>query len=222
MKSDWWLNPQTHLKTHEGNRRKRKRWSRRWGSGRGKREAGRNILDVSDVFIGLGWCRKVKWKQATQSEASSFHHNHQPSHMNHEPWSEIELFTSCHFFSPWSEKRFTQLTPWTPEKQDKEKLPKERTQAIKTYIFALCYIYTPFSEVACAKIKILKLFAVNSRVDFFFFFLCVRAAAARFLTCASLSCRSSCVPSEILFFLNDILMRITMKWLPGTFGNKIR
>lgn len=169
-KSDWWLNPQTHLKTHEGNRRKRKRWSRRWGSGRGKREAGRNILDVSDVFIGLGWCRKVKRKQATQSEASSFHHNHQPSHMNHEPWSEIELFTSCHFFSPWSEKRFTQLTPWTPEKQDEEKLPKERTQAIKTYIFALCYIYTPFSEVACAKIKILKLFAVNSRVDFFSFF----------------------------------------------------
>lgn len=71
----------------------------------------------------------------------------------------------------------------------------KRKNAKETNIFALCYIYTRFSEVASAKIKILKLIAVNSRVDFFF---CVRAA--RFLTYASLSCRSSCVPSEILFF----------------------
>lgn len=130
---------------------KGKRRSRRWDSARGTREAGRNLPDLSDVFIGLGWCRKVTWKRATRSEASSFHHNHQPSHTNHEPWSEKKYFLfNVLFFFFLAKHELRELH----KNQDQEKIGKSKERKRNWSFPSSLYLHSALSLVKVASEKI--------------------------------------------------------------------
>lgn len=125
---DWWLNPQTHLETHEGKSTRKEKTESKMRQR--KRKKGR-WSEYSGYFRCIHWPRLIcKSDMKASDTIQGVKLPSQPSAFTHETWTmkQNQMFSSFHFVFLGTKSDWRSLFCELPDKQVKEKVQQQQQQ----------------------------------------------------------------------------------------------